>query len=152
MKTFKEYIYKGNINIEDINENLSDKFQPGESIRASQMKVGNYYFTYYRNIGDRVELFKFTGFSNAEETYGKSGPIFDSIKEVKKEYGIKTMNDLENLSSREGAEYGMGVYMCGEWDKVKPGCYYYVCNKSWSRGSGCDKISFSEAVPIEKEL
>jgi len=148
MINFKEYN-----NNKTLNESIdSTKFQPGKSVRASQLKKGNLYFAFYRNNGNKIELFRFTGFSNAEEKYGESGPIFDDIKQIKKEYNIKTMADIEKMDSQEDREYGQNIYMCGEWEDGTEGCFYYVCNKAWSRGSGCDKLSFSEAVPAKDEL
>ena len=152
MKTFKEVLdEKNELNVElnvELNEVSSKKFQPGGAVRASQLKVGNYYFAFYNNTGGNIELFKFTGFSDAEQKYGESGPVFNSLKDAKKQYGLKTMKDIENMSSENNREYGQHLYMCGEWEDGNKGCFYYVYNKSWSRGSGADRLSFSEAVPV----
>ena len=136
--------------LKEVNESEQAKYQPGKSVLVSQLKVGQKYFASYKNMGYHIELFTFTGFSDAEVAYGESGPKFKTIKDAKSTYGLKTMKDIDNMDSTGGRKYGQSIRMCGKWDDKTEGCYYYVCRGSWSRGSGCDKLSFSQAIPVSK--
>jgi hypothetical protein len=125
----------------------------GSPVKVANMKVGHKYFACYSNNRQYFhELFTLTGFSDAESKYGKSGPVFDNIKEVKSKYGLKTMKDFSEMDSRNGREYGQMIYMCGKWANGDEGCFYYPSGGAWSRGSGADRLTFYEAVVPTAEI
>ena len=125
----------------------STKLVPGQIVKSADLKVGETYFCYYRNAGQNFsQIFKFTGFSDAEKKYGKSGPVFNTLKDVKNKYNIKNMKDLEQLSDQEGRDYGQNIYMCGKFEDGSEGCFFYAYKGSWVRGSGADKLTFYSAV------
>ena len=154
MKTFKEYVnegFKQKVFTYTIN-GMEKNFSIGKNTRASALKEGEPYF--YMTKNNRPYFMIFTGFSDAEQKYGESGPVFKDLKSLMKKYGAKKVEELEDLdSSREDAEHGMHPYMCGifyenEESEGSQGCYVYLYNKKWSVGSGAEVIRFFEAEEV----
>ena len=63
------------------------------------------------------------------------------MKEVKDHYKLKKLDDYDT-----DGDYG--VRMCGEFDDGLNGCFFYVFNKKWVRGSGADKLTFIELKEV----
>jgi hypothetical protein len=127
----------------------------GKNVQVRSLKVGQlYYYKTKREEG----FFRFSGFSNAEEKHGGSGPIFKDLKTVMKKYDVKNTKELENLDQRDGYEYGQSIYLCGSIytyykDKADldslDGCYFYLYNGRWSLGSSGEALSFKEVREIQ---
>jgi hypothetical protein len=154
MKKFKQYVNE-NFGKEIFTytiDGMEKNFTIGKSTRASVLKEGEPYF--YKTKNNKPSFMIFTGFSDAEQKYGESGPVFKDLKSLMKKYGAKKVEELEDLdSSREGAEYGMHPYMCGifyddKTGKGDEGCYLYLYKKKWSLGSSADAIRFFEAEEV----
>jgi hypothetical protein len=144
MKTFKEYAKEDTSIVESNDITL----QPGKATRASQLKAGNKYFAHYSNGWNYfTELFEFVKFvvpKDGVSPHDKNVEFdeYFSIKELKKGTGAKNMGALKELDVR----------MYCRWPSDnQEGPYYYICDKKWVRGSGCDKLAFSEAVVPLKE-
>lgn len=132
-----------------IDESMGDNFEPGDAVPALKLEAGKMYFAFYRNGGHtHMELFKFTGVSDAEQKYGESGPKFKTVKDAMTHYNLRNMKEVSAMDSKEnGREYGQSIRLCGEWEGGDKGCYYYPSGSSWTRGSGADRLKFYKAVP-----
>lgn len=145
--SFKEFLTDSNKLDESTN------IVPGDKVNADKLVKGKYYFAFYKNAGHtNMELFKFTGVSDAEQKYGDSGPVFDDLKSAKQKYNLKSTKEIANMDSKsQGREYGQSIRICGEWEGGDSGCYYYASGASWSRGSGADRLTFYTAVAPTNE-
>lgn len=118
------------------------KYQRLYNISFDKLEYGKVYLNVYKNGGKiHTQPFKFIGYSD-ENQRGNSGPKFKNWKEVKDHYKLKKISDYDT-----NGDYG--IRMCGEFDDSnKAGCFYYVSNKSWVRGSGADKLTFIELKEV----
>ncbi len=120
-------------------------FRLKKSIQYRSMRVGGIYAYTYSNLGQKVDVIKFSGFSDVVPKYGEGGPKFANINQVMKKYGVKSLKQLEDIDSKLGLEYGHGIYMCViDILTGDQGCWFYPFEGAWTRGSGADRMSFFE--------
>ena len=84
-------------------------------------------------VGDRELLTsKFLGFTSIDEKYSTT-PTFNTLKDVKQHYNVKTNRNLEQIG-----EHGHDVYAVFEEDGQSWGAYLF--KGRWCCGSGANPI------------
>jgi len=115
------------------------------TIRANRMAKGKIYGMSYKGGNQGQDIIRLLGYSDVTPKYGDGGVVFNTLKDVKKKYGVKNMRELEKIDDKLNLPYGHGIYM---WVESLPsgskGPWYYPFNGRWSRGSGAEKITFWE--------
>jgi len=113
------------------------------------LKVGGVYGESYHRYNTGYDVFIFDGFSDVTPKYGEGGPMFQNIKEVQDKYGVRNMDDIENIEKLLDMKYGHGIYLCTtSLTMGMSGCYYYVSEGRWSRGSGAEPLTFWEVERV----
>jgi hypothetical protein len=126
-------------------------------ISYRSMKVGNIYGDSYHATNAGYDVFEFLGYSDIDEKYGEGGVKFQSINEVYRKYGVRSLQALtdkcyEIAKRNYGTDaYGHDIYM---WEKFleetmpEPGGYYYIFEGRWCRGSGAEPLTFWEVEEV----
>ena len=96
----------------------------------------------------------FLGFSNMEKPHS-STPTFNTLKEVKHHYNVKTNSDLEELPNKRGYDYGQKVYavfLADDYSKPARNSNNtqdgnvttYLYEGKWAINSGADLVRLIE--------
>ena len=141
-QTFREWLREKDSSNDVKLEEAAD-VQPGVSLTVAKLKAGGKYFAHYKNgwnyFTDIFELVAFVIPKDGASPHdkGTEWDKYSTLAEMKKATGAKNMKELADLDAR----------MYCKWPKDnQEGPYYYICDNKWVRGSGCDKLSFSEVV------
>ena len=119
-------------------------------VAGKSIKKEKYYLAYYNRLDKYAEIFRCTGFSDAEVKYGEGGPKFNNLAGIMERAGVKGLKELEEKENSKA--HGFETYMGGEFfnfdNSVDSGCHYYLYNGRWSRGSMAERLSFIEVRKI----
>jgi hypothetical protein len=107
-----------------------------------QLRPGVIFGATYRAFNAGFTIEEFLGYSGRDVKYGEGGKKYDTIQEVFKAEGVNSLKALE--AKQDEGEYGFHTYMCTKElsGKLEEGCYYYISEGRWSRGSGAEALSF----------
>ena len=106
-------------------------------MRISQLEIGKEYSYEYKNGARHFsDTFIFKGFTMYSkcDRYLKYGERYNTLKEVKKALCVSTVIGIENHDTHE-------TYM-----ETELGSVFYLFDKKWCRGSGCDTIQHIHPV------
>jgi len=125
------------------NDGVKQEWLFKKKIPYTSMKKGEIYGLSFKTCTIGYDIFTFDGYSDIGPTYGRSGPCFDSIKDVQTCYAVKTLADIENIPFEQELDYGNKIYMCTtSLISKNSGCFYYVFNGKWSSGNGVNPLTF----------
>jgi len=129
---------------EVVRGSIKDGWEFIKPIPYKSLVISGIYGDSYKMFNVGYDIFQFQGYSAHTPKYGGSGPKFSSIQEVFRVYGVSSLSKLEE---KQGVlEYGHGIYMCGDFRLSGEGigCYYYISDGRWCRGSGAEPLTFWE--------
>lgn len=122
-----------------------DAYVAVKKLRGNQLEAGMIVLASYNKFNQGSDLCEILGFTGDEKKYGEGGPRYSSVKELFQVYNVDSLKDLEIL--QDGNEYGYHTYMCikdlnARGKKYEQGCWFYLFEGRWSRGSGAEPLSF----------
>lgn len=133
-------------------------FRLGRQIRGNMLKRGMKLAAVYSKVNEGIDYIEVLGFTGNNEKYGEGGVKYNSVKEIFRAHrGISSLKALE--ASDNEKEYGYGHYLCARdlnpdpdtREEHKQGCWYYLFEGRWCRGSGAEPLSFYELNFAPKE-
>lgn len=80
------------------------------------------------------DIVEFIGFSDIEQKYGESGPKFDTLKDLKAHYNVRSVKALEALADEK--EYGHVPNAIMRPVDGSQTYMAYLYNGKWCLGSG----------------
>ena len=112
-------------------------------IQQTELKAGMVVLAGYAHYNNGVDVCEVLGFTGWDESYGKGGVKFQSLKELMSAEDVSTPKQLE--AKQDENEYGYQSYLVvRELDTDVPdeGPWYYQYEGRWVRGSGAEALSF----------
>ena len=121
-----------------------------KQINYRKMKFGKVYAYSYKKYNSGWNIFEFRGYSDLTLAYGRGGPIFKTIQGVARRYKVKSLREIEKLDDKLLLDYGHTIYMCTNvLVTVQTGCYYYIFEGRWCRGSGAEPLTFYQVRRVK---
>lgn len=141
-------------------DNAPKGYQIGNPVRGNMLSKGMKLAASYNQYNHGTDFVEVVGVTGNDTEYGEGGPKFDSVKEALQSHGVRSLKALEELDRQSDKDRGYGhhTYLCVK--EIKPdgtegesGCWYYLFEGRWARGSGAEKLSFRvlEPAPVEDE-
>jgi len=120
-----------------------------KSIGGRSLKKGQIVFVLHK--GGTVGVNEILGFTGHEEQYGDGSVEYETVKEVMRARGVKSLKDLQELQGEPS--YGHSNYLVvKDLDSGKSGPWCYLHEARWAMGTGAVKLSFilmEEVEPAE---
>jgi len=111
------------------------------NVQGRSLAKGMVVLASYNEGNQGADLVEVLGFTSDKEHYGEGGVAFESAKEMLKHYGVKSLQELEDLQDKN--EYGYHSYLVvRDLNDDEEGAWYYLYEGRWARGSGAEKLSF----------
>lgn len=87
-------------------------------------------------------MYEIIGVTDDKSPYGESPErIFNSVRELLKEYNVDDLDELENLQLKN--EPGYHFYLVvKDLETGNQGPYFYLNDGQWCRGSGAEPLYF----------
>ena len=124
-------------------EEDAGSYQAVRNLQGRSICAGMHVLASYNKYNQGADLYEVLGFTDHKQVYGEGGVVFNSVREVFKHYGVKSLVDLEKLQNKN--EYGHGTYMViKDMDTGAAGAWFYLFEGRWSRGSGAEPLSFTK--------
>ncbi len=128
----------------------------GKVLRGNRLHRGQKVAASYNQFNSGTDFVEILGVTSNRKQYGDGGVRYNSVKEALQVAGVRSLKELEEVDNKN--EYGFGHYLCTK-DLPDPasnaeptsGCFYYLFEGRWARGSGAEKLSFRELVPAQED-
>jgi len=113
-----------------------------KNIQGRTLSKGMVVLGSYNAYNQGADLYEVLGFTSDEDKYGEGGVKFDSVKDLFKYYGVKSLRALEELQNQN--TYGYSSYMMvRDLHDGDEGAWFYIFEGRWCRGSGAEPLSFT---------
>lgn len=148
-----------------MNEAVPAGYKMGKSVSGKALEAGMKVLAYYKSTNEGCDVVEILGVTNNNTQHGEGGPVFSSVKSMLLHHNCKTLAEVDQIDSvsdeRHGG-WGFHTYLYtrdisyevndkSSIDKNRQGAWYYIFEGRWARGSGAEKLSFVELLPIEVE-
>ena len=124
------------------NKDILESYTAQRNIQGRTVAKGMVVLASYNAYNQGANLYEVLGFTGDDHKYGKGDVMFDSVKDIFKHYGVKSLKVLEELQNKN--EYGKSSYMVvRDLHSGDEGAWFYIFEGRWCRGSGAEPLSFT---------
>jgi len=130
----------------DVTLSTGKTYRAVKSIGGRTLKKGQVVFVSYK--GGTVGVNEVLGFTGHEEKYGEGGVEYETVRELCKARGVKSLKALGELQNKPA--YGHKNYLVvKDLDSGGSGPWYYLYEARWAMGTGAVKLSFTLMEEVE---
>jgi len=140
-------LVEGRIDWAEVEGRIPKGYKLGKNLQGKALKKGMKVAAVYSDFNKGVDFNEILGVSGNDVKYGKGAIRYASVQEALKANGVKTLKALEakDDETSKTAGYGHRHQLCiRDMHSRDKGCWYYLYNGRWARGSGAEKLTFVE--------